>query len=128
MYVQALLGVYEMMRIELLRDLYVWAYERSTREYIAIRQDLAEPSRLRLTYREVIKQAVYDTVMRPSPDPTVSAAVIEQAVASDDREDVQFLIADELQRLHEGVLARYGIRLDAFRRWRDSNWREGPQL
>ena len=37
MYVQAILGVYEMMRIELLRDLYVWAYERSTREYIAIK-------------------------------------------------------------------------------------------
>ena len=128
MYVQALLGVYEMMRIELLRDLYVWAYERSTREYIAIRQDLAEPSRLRLTYREVIKQAVYDTVMRPSPDPTVSAAVIEQAVATDDREDVRFLIADELQRLHEGVLARYGIRLDAFRRWRDSNSPKGQHL
>ena len=46
--------------------------------------------------------------MRPSSS-TGSAAVIEQAVASDDCEDVQFLIADELQRLHEGVLARYGI-------------------
>ena len=120
MYVQAVLGVYEMARIELLRDLYIWAYERSTREYIAIRQDLVEPSRLRLAYREVIKQSVCDAVMRPSLDSTVRRAIIEQAVASEDREDVQFLVNDELQRLHEGVLARYGIRLDAFRRWREA--------
>ena len=128
LYVQAILGVYETTRIDLLRDLYVWAYERSTREYIAIRQDLAEPSRLRLAYREVIKQAVYNAVMRPSADPTVEPTIIEQAVASEDREDVRFLIADELQRLHEGVLARYGIPLDAFRRWREASLRKGQRL
>ena len=128
LYVHAVLGVYETMRIELLRDLYVWAYERSTREYIAIRRDLAEPSRLRLAYREVIKQSVHDAVMQPSLDATAKQAVIEQAVASGDREDVRFLIDDELQHLHEGVLARYGIRLTAFRRWRDSNSRKGQDL
>jgi len=31
-YSRATLGVYEMTRVELLRDLYVWAYERSTQE------------------------------------------------------------------------------------------------
>ena len=128
LYVQAMLGVYETTRIELLRDLYVWAYERSTREYIAIRQDLAEPSRLRLAYRDVIKQSVHDAVMRPSLDAADREAIIEQAVPSDDREDVRFLIADELQRLHEGVLARYGIRLDAFRRWRESKSEKADAL
>ncbi len=128
LYVQAMLGVYETIRIELLRDLYVWAYERSTREYIAIRQDLAEPSRLRLAYRDVIKQSVHDAVMRPSLDAADREAIIEQAVPSDDREDVRFLIADELQRLHEGVLARYGIRLDAFRRWRESKSEKADAL
>ena len=125
-YVQAAMGVYETTRIELLRDLYVWAYERSTREYIAIKQDLAEPSRLRLAYREVIKQAVRDAVMQPSADPLAAMrTTVEQAVPSTDRDDVQFIIADELQRLHEGVLARYGLRLDAFRRWREFNSRQG---
>ena len=41
-YSRAMLGVYEMTRVELLRDLFVWAYERSTQEYQAIQQDLAE--------------------------------------------------------------------------------------
>ena len=40
-YSRAILGVYEMTRVELLRDLFIWAYERSTQEYLAIKQDLA---------------------------------------------------------------------------------------
>ena len=47
-YTCAMLGVYEPTRVELLRDLYLWAYERSTQEYLAIRQTLAEPDPLRL--------------------------------------------------------------------------------
>ena len=49
-YSRATLGVYEMTRVELLRDLYVCAYERSTQEYLAIKQDLAEPDPLRLAW------------------------------------------------------------------------------
>ena len=44
--------------MELLRDLYVWAYERSTQEYLAIKQALAEPDPTRLAYRELIKQTI----------------------------------------------------------------------
>jgi Fic family protein len=57
-YSRATLGVYEMARVELLRDLYVWAYERSTQEYLAIKQDLAEPDPLRLAWRDFIKQTL----------------------------------------------------------------------
>ena len=39
-YSPATLGVYEMNRVELLRDLYVWAYERSTQEYLAIKLNM----------------------------------------------------------------------------------------
>ncbi len=52
----ATLGVYELTRVELLRDLYVWAYQRATQEYQAIQQNRAEPDPLRLAYRSLIKQ------------------------------------------------------------------------
>ena len=32
-YVEGTLGVYELRRIELLRDVFVWAYERSCKRY-----------------------------------------------------------------------------------------------
>ena len=47
-----------MTRVELLRDLYIWAYERSSQEYLAIRQELAEPDPLRLAWRELIKKII----------------------------------------------------------------------
>ena len=119
-YVQAVLGVYELTRTELLRDLYVWAYERSTQEYIAVREDLPEPSRLRLAYRDVIKQAVREAVVQPTLDPLdVMRSIIEQHVPSSDRDDVRFIVSDELERLHEGALARYGLSQDDHQRWRE---------
>ena len=121
-YIQAMLGVYELTRTELLRDLYVWAYERSTREYVAVRQGAPEPSRFRLAYREVIKQAVREAVMQPALDPLdAMRAIIEQGVPSADQEDVRFVVSDELQRLHDGVLARYGLSRGDYQRWREAN-------
>ena len=117
-YSHATLGVYELTRVELLRDLYVWAYERSTQEYQAIQQDLAEPDPLRLTYRDLIKQTVREVVQQPQADPL---QVIEHALAPvplADRGDVHALLVQELQRLHEGVLARYGLRPSELLAWK----------
>lgn len=116
-YSQAILGVYEMTRVELLRDLFIWAYERSTQEYLALKQNLAEPDPLRLTYRELIKHVIREVVLTPNTDPL---DLIRQAVTSIDeseREAVQALLIEELRRLHEGVLARYGLRPSEWERW-----------
>lgn len=118
-YSRAILGVYEMTRVELLRDLYVWAYERSTQEYLAIKQDLAEPDPLRLAWRDFIKQTIRDLVTQLDSDPLAS---IQQAIAAripeEERGSVQALIVEELRRLHEGVLARYGLKPSEFTAWK----------
>ena len=118
-YSQATLGVYEMTRVELLRDLYVWAYERSTQEYQALQQTLAQPDPTRLAYRDCIKQTVLSVVQQPEADPL---DLIDQAVASlpaADRADVRAMLIQELQRLHQGVLARYGLRPSELAAWRE---------
>lgn len=118
-YSRAILGLYELTRVELLRDLYVWAYERSTQEYLAIKQYLAEPNPTRLAYRDVIKQAIRDVVTQPKED---ALKVIQQAIVEHvpdvNRINVQALIVEELRRLHEGVLARYGLRPSEFAAWK----------
>ena len=120
-YSQAILGVYEMTRVELLRDVFVWAYERSTQEYTALKQNLAEPDPLRLRYRELIKRVIREVVLTPNTD---SLDMIRQAVAQivdlTERDEVQALLIDELRRLHEGVLARYGLRPSEWERWSDA--------
>ncbi|MGT2509234.1 Fic family protein [Cupriavidus basilensis] len=118
-YSRAILGMYEMTRVELLRDLYVWAYERSTQEYLAIKQDLAEPDPLRLAWRDLIKQAIRDVVMQPNQDAlTVIRQAVMASVPDADRGNVQALIVEELRRLHEGVLARYGLRPSELTVWK----------
>lgn len=118
-YSRGILGVYELTRVELLRDVFVWAYERSTQEYLAIKHDLAEPDPTRLTYREVIKPTIHTVVTHPDKD---AMALIAQAVAekvpAPDRAAVQSLIVEELSRLHEGVLARYGLRPSELAAWK----------
>jgi hypothetical protein len=37
-YIDGTLGVYELNRVELLRDVFVWAYERSCQRYVAIKE------------------------------------------------------------------------------------------
>lgn len=121
-YSRATLGVYEMTRVELLRDLYVWAYERSTQEYLAIKQDLAEPDPVRLAWRDFIKQTIYCVVSQPDAEPlsTIQQAVVEQ-VPQHDRPKVEALVIEELRRLHEGVLARYGLRPSEYHVWRSAH-------
>ena len=117
-YSRATLGVYEMPRVELLRDLYVWAYERSTQEYLAIKQDLAEPDPLRLAWRDFIKQTIREVITHPELDPlSVIVRSAAERVPQKERPDVQALLVEELRRLHEGVLARYGLRPSEYAAW-----------
>lgn len=120
-YAQAMLGIYEMGRVELLRDLFIWAYERSTQEYTVIRQTLAEPDPLRLTHRTLIKDAVRAVVLQPDAD---AQTVLDRALPADlaltDGQALRALILDELRRLHEGVLARYGLRPSQLKAWQSA--------
>lgn len=118
-YSRAMLGVYEMTRVELLRDVYVWAYERSTQEYLAIKQDLAEPDPLRLAWRDFIKQTIREVITHPERDPLSSIQrPVAECVPEPEQSDVQALIVEELRRIHEGVLARYGLRPSEFAAWK----------
>ena len=116
-YSRATLGVYELTRVGLLRDLDVWAYERATQEYLAIKQVLAEPDTL-LAYRELIKQTIRDVVQHPRADTLAAIAQAMGQVPQADRDDVQALVVRELRRLHEGVLARYGLRPSELNAWK----------
>lgn len=120
-YIDALLGVYEMNRVELLRDLFVWAYERSTREYVVVRKSLAEPEPLRLRYRMQMQELVADIVRNRRLD--VSEAVgryAEDAIDEHDRPAFIEMVEDEIKRLHPGIIARYRLRPSEFAAWQEA--------
>ncbi|MEM5274954.1 hypothetical protein VSR17_07910 [Cupriavidus taiwanensis] len=67
----------------MLRDVFVWACERSTQEYVDIKQDLAEPDPLRVAWRDVIKQAIRDVVLHPDQLAVIRQVVIAKVPAAD---------------------------------------------
>lgn len=117
-YVEALLGVYELNRLELLRDVFAWAYERSCQRYTVLKDALPEPDPLRLRYRAELREVVGKMVrearpIRPEPIRELSAPLVAEA----DLRNFVALVANELHHLHEGNLARHSLRLSEFRRW-----------
>ncbi len=117
-YIDGTLGVYEFNQIDLLRDVFVWAYERSCQRYLAITQTMATPDPMRIKYREQLIDGVQNIVRGCKP---VSADIIRQ-LASDlvpekDRDSFNKILMDVLQHLHEGNVARYRLKLSEFQKW-----------
>jgi hypothetical protein len=117
-YVDAMIGVYEMNRIELLRDVFVWAYERSCQQYVAVRQQLVPPDTFRLRYRTALTQVVRAIVQSglPASEDSIRANT-PATVASEDREKFFALVGQEFKDLHEGNAIRFGIGALEFREW-----------
>lgn len=117
-YVRATLAVYELTRVELLRDVYVRAYERSARDYLRIREELVAPDPQRLAWRETLREAVRKVVLENAEDEAAFiATLVENEIGAVSREEVEALILEELRGLHEGVLVRYRLRPGEFARW-----------
>jgi hypothetical protein len=106
------------MRTELLRDVFVWAYERSSRRYKTVRESLPEPDPFRMKYRNALIEFVGEVVRhRLEPAGTEATEIVNQLVLPDDRARFRHLALAELAQLHEGNIARFRLRPTEFRRW-----------
>ena len=126
LYTEALLGIYELNRIELLRDAFVWAYERSASRYAAVRQSLGEPDPFRMRHRAALRELV-GVVVRDRMDTGQATTAIEawcgQNVAKRERERFREMVERELLSLHEGNFARYRIKPSEFAAWQEA-WKK----
>ena len=124
-YLDGMLGVYELNRVELLRDVFVWAYERSCARYSAVRQSLGEPDPFRIRYRMIIAAAVGE-IIRNNMDRKAAAAFIKQRAVENVplEEQARFIeiVETEIMGLHEGNIARYRLRPSEYQTWREA-WR-----
>ena len=119
-YINGLLGVYELNQIDLMRDLFVWAYERSCSLYAATKGSLGEPDPFRLRYREQMT-AIIQQIIREKMDKKKAHDSIEfqkTFIPLEDRNKFVEIVENELIRLHEGNIARYKISLKEYEKWR----------
>ena len=119
-YVDAMIGVYELNRIELLRDVFVWAYERSCQQYVAVKQNLVTPDIFRLRYRLALSEVVA-AIVRNDESATDQAvrAKTPATVAAEDKEHFIKLALSEFKTLHPGNSVRFGIRPLEFSAWQE---------
>ena len=123
-YVNATLGVYELNRVDYLRDVFLWAYTRSCARYSAVRQSLGEPDSFRLKYRLQIARLVAE-VVRGGLDKSSAVQRIAMdagdSIPTTDRKRFTEAVETELTSLHDGNIARYRLRPAEFEAWR-RNW------
>jgi hypothetical protein len=117
-YVEGTLGVYELNRVALLQDVFVWAYERSCQRYLAVTQSMIEPDPLKIKYREALIEAVQAVVRgRLASDPKTLAQLAAGLASAADQAAFAQLLTDALRQLHEGSVARYRLKRSEFLAW-----------
>lgn len=119
-YVSGLLGVYELNRIELLREVFIWAYERSSALYTATRQELGEPDLFRLRYRNLIITMIGE-IVRGGMDKQAAVAAIKQKASEEVpvNDQMKFIevIETALMNLHIGNIARFRLKPSEYEIW-----------
>jgi Fic family protein len=119
-YIDGILGVYELNRTELLRDVFVWGYERSCQQYAAVKQSLAPPDPFRLKYRSALTETIRSIILRRiAANAENLRSVIPASVLREDRERFVELALSEFENLYEGNIARFDIRPSEFAAWRE---------
>ena len=124
-YISAMIGIYELNKIDLLRDVFVWAYKRSCARYSAVRQSLGEPDPFRVQYRTLIANAVTHVVRARLGKASAISYVrgfAESQVPLKDQPSFIEVTETQLMNLHEGNIARYRLRPGEFQAWR-MGWR-----
>ena len=120
-YIDGVLAVYELNRVELLRDVFVWAYGRSSARYSAVRQSLGEPDPFRMRYRALVAELVA-AVVRTGMDKKTATALVQRHAAEQvpPADQARFIevVETEVMSLHEGNIARYRLRPAEYQAWR----------
>ena len=122
LYTEAMLGVYELNRIELLRDVFILAYKRSSARYAAVRQSLGEPDPFRMRHRSALHKVVGAVVcgcMNKKRATAHVSAWTQDHIDQQECERFREIAERELLSLHEGNFARYQIRPSEYAAWQE---------
>ena len=120
LYIAGLLGVYEINDVTLLKDVFLWAYERSATRYAAVRQTLGEPDPFRLKYRDQMRDLIKQ-IISESLDPTNASQRVKSVssmILENDRNNFIEAVELELLSLHDGNFARYQVTPSQYNRWK----------
>lgn len=121
-YTEAMLGVYEMNRIDLLKDVFIWACERSAERHKMVRDETgeADPFRFkhRLTLRFIIQNIVLDRLDRKSAFERIADLAVK-LVEAEEQERFREMAEEQVLALHVGNYSVYRIARQQFDAWQE---------
>lgn len=125
LYFQGIMAVYELNDINLLKEVFLWAYERSATRYAVIRQSLGEPDTFKLKYRTQIRDLIQMIILRTFNSKDASKIIRDEAESLPEIDRAHFIraVETELSALHEGNSARYRVSNAEFKKW-NKIWRK----
>lgn len=120
LYSQGMLGVYELNDFSLLKDVFLWTYERSAARYAVIRQSLGEPDTFKLKYRSPIRELISGIIIQSLDSKEASKLIKRNAQRLPEVDQAQFVeaVETEILALHEGNFARYRVSPKEFEQWK----------
>jgi hypothetical protein len=119
-YTDGILGVYELNQVDLLRDVFAWAFERSAGRYASIRQEIGEPDPIQMRYRREIHDRVRDVVVQKMDKPTAARAIKRWSdlnITASDRAKFVETVEERLLALTAVNGVRYRLRPSEFQDW-----------
>lgn len=120
-YISGLLSIYELNRTELMRDVFIWAYERSSAHYKLTRNLLGEPNLFQMKFDKKLKTIVRLVVKSQLHGDDLIQTIENWSrdnIESSDREKFITLVEQELASLHIGNIAIYSIKPICFDKWK----------
>ncbi|OQP63311.1 cell filamentation protein Fic [Niastella vici] len=121
-YIQGLMGIYELNRIDLMKDVFIWAYERSSRKYAAMLHTIGEPDPFHVKYRQQKRRLVAEIISRALDRETAIAVINDRALflPAEDRERFIEFVETGLMSLHDGNFATYFVSPNEFKQWKQA--------
>ncbi|EKD44841.1 MAG: hypothetical protein ACD_70C00208G0001, partial [uncultured bacterium] len=120
-YISGLLAIYELNQVTLMRDVFVWAYERSAQHYQLMQDTLGSPDLVAMRYKQVLVDLVSWVITHHIHGKAILDTIAAWSKKHVDRRD-QVAFCNQAEReiasLHEGNIAVYRIEPDLFRRWK----------
>jgi Fic family protein len=123
-YIDGLLAVYELNKTELLRDVFLWAYGRSAKQYKQVRESIGEPDTFKMKYRNEIRELVKSMISCNYHGKRIIMEVqtwSEQNIPVQDQARFRYTVENEISSLHLGNIAIHKIEPEVYERWNKDN-------
>lgn len=119
-YIRGMLAIYELNRIELFRDLFVWSYERSAKSFLAVPGVLKGPDRFYVRYNPLLWKLGNMIVVEKMDQEQAKAFILRYTQEQVPQEDHQRFIDTIHDTLNEATKCNYSqfkVSFTDFAKW-----------